>query len=299
MNTLFRGAGAVAGMNFLGSAALGSKSRGSKDYRFDLGCFTRPWRKLPLETAFDGIAAAGFSYVGLMVEREPEMVLRPTLAEEYRDIRKKLRDRGLVPVMALIRPDLSKPPKEAAKLLVPLMDVLQEIGIRYLLDLATWVKEYYGVYYEVMKWCADAARKHDQQIVVKPHIGKWETGEQLAEAVKAVGSEAYRICYDPGNILFYSYRRDHIARDAVRELEVCLPWVTAMCVKDCRTVGLEKGDVWISPGNGEVDFPGIFNLLKKARFQGPCVVETLGGKTPDEVNREATRTFVYLSRLTA
>jgi sugar phosphate isomerase/epimerase len=114
-----------------------------------------------------------------------------------------------------------------------------------------------------------------------------------------VNSPAYRICYDPGNIIFYSYRRDKVARDTVKELKICLEYVTAFIVKDGRTKGLEKPDVRVEPGKGDAQFPELFKMMKGVNYHGPCIVELLSGKTPEEVDASAARTYKYLKEQTA
>ncbi|MGQ9732225.1 MAG: hypothetical protein ACUVX8_13260, partial [Candidatus Zipacnadales bacterium] len=69
-------------------------------------------------------------------------------------------------------------------------------------------------------------------------------------------------------------------------------WVVAMCIKD-HTGGVH-GNVNIEPGTGEVDFEAVFDELFDAGFEGPCLVECLGGETLSEINESAKRTYDFL-----
>jgi sugar phosphate isomerase/epimerase len=300
MGRMLVGAGAVAGAG-AGLGGLVSSCGSGKGYEFTLGSFTRPWGKVPIERALDGMAEAGFPTVGLMVEREPQDALRPTMRQEYLDINKKILSRGMKPAMAMLRPDLSVPPAKAAEMLVPIMDVLVEMEVKYLLDLATWEEDHYDDYYGVMKAYAAEAEKRGQIIGVKPHIGKWETGETLLEAAQEVNSPAYGVCYDPGNILGYSYRRDKVARDTVEELKICIEHVNSFIVKDWKQRERVKGkpSARIHPGEGDAQFPKLFEMLKEVNYKGPCIVELLGGREPEEIDASAVRTYKYLKELTA
>ena len=70
-----------------------------------------------------------------------------------------------------------------------------------------------------------------------------------------------------------------------------------MCIKDCigsRVTG--DGNVNVTPGDGNVDFKTVFDVLLKAGLSGPCLIETLGGSSPEENNTEAIKAHEYLKQ---
>jgi sugar phosphate isomerase/epimerase len=103
--------------------------------------------------------------------------------------------------------------------------------------------------------------------------------EDLLRAVERFDHPNFGICYDPGNIYYYTGER------AEEDLPKVAEHVRAMCVKD--EVGGKHGEVMITPGTGVVDFGRIFSILSGVGFSGPCWVECVGGKTLAEVNAEA------------
>jgi len=106
---------------------------------------------------------------------------------------------------------------------------------------------------------------------------------------KKVNHQNFKICYDAGNLLYYA------GEDPLAHIKEIAPIVAGMCIKD--EVGGQRGDVMITPGDGDVDFYGVFAALREAGFAGPCVVECTSGTTLEEVNTEAKRAYQFISRV--
>jgi sugar phosphate isomerase/epimerase len=140
-----------------------------------------------------------------------------------------------------------------------------------------------------MKYYAETAQQYNLQVLLKPHGGISSSGSLCAEAVRRVGSENFRICYDPANIFYYD------GYDPVEELKIVIEYVKAMCVKDYHIIDSGKPDVLITPGDGKVNFPEVFRILKEGNFSRFCIIECLSGSTYDEINREAKRAYNYIS----
>jgi sugar phosphate isomerase/epimerase len=102
---------------------------------------------------------------------------------------------------------------------------------------------------------------------------------------------SFGLCYDPGNIYYYTGLK------AEEDLPKVAHQVRAMCIKD--ETGGKHGEVMLTPGTGLVDFAHIFSILSGAGFSGPCWVECLGGKTVDEINAEAKKTYEFISGIVA
>ena len=172
------------------------------------------------------------------------------------------------------------------------MEALKKLNCPLILVMGTNKPDLYPKYYELMKSYSDAAQQFDIQVVLKMHGGISSSGELCVEAVEKVGSDNFRICYDPGNSFYYD------GYDPVQELKDAAEYITAMCVKDYEPRENQKPDVMITPGDGEVDFEEIFKVLKEMNYKGPCIVECLSGETIEEIDMEAQRAFNYISALT-
>jgi sugar phosphate isomerase/epimerase len=152
--------------------------------------------------------------------------------------------------------------------------------------------ENFDAYRSLMRRLAPYAQEHGVTIAVKPHGGITTTGDDCLRVLQAVDHPAYRFCFDPGNLLHYANERPetHLAELA--------PYAVAMCIKD-ETGGL-RGSVNVTPGDGDVDFPAVFRILRDAGFQGPCIIETLAARdTPEAVDAEARRAHQFLTGVLA
>jgi len=136
---------------------------------------------------------------------------------------------------------------------------------------------------------APHAEQAGVRITLKPHGGITLTVEDLARAHREVGHRAFGICYDPGNLIYYTKG----ARRPETGIAAIAPAVSTVIIKDCVLRDGEP-DVMVTPGEGLVDFRRVLGGLVDAGFQGPLYVECVGGKSPDEIdaNLRATRTFV-------
>jgi len=257
--------------------------------KIQLGCLNRPWYSMSLERAIDGIKSAGFENIGLFPHGQELKLTFDTGVKDYQSAQKLLLERNLKLIMTSPRMDLSKPPKKITEDHIPIMKTLQEIGCPFILIMGTNKKELYSKYIEIIKYYADAAQQYNIQIVMKPHGGMSSSGALCAETVQKVGSENFRICYDPANIFYYD------GYDPVKELKNVVEYVTALIAKDYRPRESKKPDVLITPGDGEINFEEIFSILKNSGFSGPCLIECVSGSTPDEIDREANRAFNYIS----
>ncbi len=140
-----------------------------------------------------------------------------------------------------------------------------------------------------------AARRAERRgvtIVLKPHGGIAGTGEDLALLVERIGSPAVRVCYDPGNVVYYEGVRPEPDLPGVVDL------VRAICIKDHRG-GLAAVD-FPTPGDGDIDHRAIFRTLWEAGFAGPCLIERIDGlNSPEEVDRELARGRAHLEGVIA
>lgn len=268
-----------------------------------LGCFARPWAAFDFEDSLHGIASAGFDYfgfLGLNHDQPPVRADGSADTEAEASVVAALKRIGLSPSILVSTVLLDAPKDAGLARLHGLVDQAVRMNIEIILEQGHGRAENYDKYFDLMSSAAPYAAEHGVTIAVKPHGGLTTTGADCLATVRRVNHPGYRLCYDPGNLLYYA------GEDPVRALEFLAPYVVAMCIKD--EVGGQAGSVSVSPGDGDVDFPAIFRMLNDHGFAGPSIVETLGaggssasgdpGEGRDtlvDVNREAVRAHNYLN----
>lgn len=133
-----------------------------------------------------------------------------------------------------------------------------------------------------------ALEENGLTLVLETH-GEHGTGAILSELVTLIGSERVKVCYDTANVVFYGRVKP--------EEDICA------CMENLRYIHLkDKGgapDVWDFPalGEGWINFPAVFEELKKADNQSPFSIEiefTPAGASLDEVNRAVRVSGEYL-----
>ena len=256
-----------------------------------IGCINRPWTQCELGEALAGIAAAGFRTCALMLQQGKFTVTADTTPDELEAVRAELDRAGLELQMVLSPMDLAAPTDQVVARFGKAMANAVSLGARYMLTGGTMDEALYEKFYEVARAVCDAAVAHDLEIVLKPHGGCSATADELLVAAEEIDRPNFSICYDPGNIYYYTGQR------AEDDLPRVVDYVSCMCVKDER--GGKQGEVMITPGTGVVDFVSIFRTLADARFDGPCWVECLGGETLDQINAEAVKAKQFLDGVLA
>lgn len=271
--------------------------------RSQLGAMTLPYLRWSFDRALEGIARAGFHYVGIRPGHADGPLLpdKPT-ADDYRALRHRIDGHGLTPVLMFAH----RPAGDPAESLRRDVDTIAELGIPLLLIIPispapkfaderlsemiwfTQVEEWFRMIVPAVR----RAERRGVTLVLKPHGGIAGAGEDLALIVERLGSPAVRVCYDPGNVVYYEGVRPEMDLPAVADL------VRAVCVKDHRG-GQGVGD-FPTPGDGDIDHRVIFRALRDAGFTGPCLIERIDGLTaPEEVDRELARGRAYLERVMA
>ena len=253
----------------------------------------RPWNKLAGEEALAGIAAAGFKYYGVLGHRELEITGAKS-AEDADAVAAHIRQHGLEPRVVASSTPLTGSEDEALAHIERLIDNAKRVGISVLIEMGTSKAELFEKYFAVMRRAAGYAQEQGVVIAMKPHGGLSTTSDDCVKAIKMVNHPGFRLCFDPGNLLYYAGERPETTLDKLAPLSV------AMCIKDEMGGNGPNRSVNVTPGDGDVDFPAVFRGLKEHGFAGkPAIIETLGGETLDEVNREAKRAHHYLTELLA
>lgn len=289
---------ALTRREFIGALATGVASgcAGAADRRgWAIGCYTRPWAKEDYRVALDGIAGAGYRHAGLMLAKgnpKPGLVVSvDTPTEEAAKIGAEAKARGLS-VVSIYGGDFRAAESVEAGIagLRRLIDNCVACGCPSLLLGGTGKAEAQEAYYKVVSECCAYAAEKRVEMVLKPHGGLNATGPQVGDLVRKVNHPAFRVWFDPANILYYSDG----GRDPAEDAASVAGLVTGMCVKDYAA----PKNVSVTPGDGQVDFRAVVAKLREGGFAGgPLVVECLKPAEGAELVSEARRARLFVEEL--
>ncbi|NLG49606.1 MAG: sugar phosphate isomerase/epimerase [Chloroflexi bacterium] len=256
-----------------------------------IGCLTRPYGTLlPFAEMCQHIAAAGYTDVGLGVG----VVTSESTREQVLAVRQAALDAGVAPSMLLAGSKIAEGLEKAEEDYARLIDNTALVGARWILELGTNRHDLRADYIELMRRMSPRAEQAGVGITMKPHGGITLTAQDLLDIHGQVNHPAFGICYDPGNIIYYTKgeMRPETGLDAIA------PLVTTGIIKDCK---LENGepDVMITPGEGLVDFRAVLAGLVQGGFRGPLYLECVGGKTVAEIDADIRRTLPFVRGILA
>ncbi|MGW0734383.1 TIM barrel protein [Streptomyces sp. NPDC002851] len=255
-----------------------------------LACTVRPWAQFPLERALSGIRTAGYDAVALPVHGVTEVITPDTAAPRAEEIAAVIRDHGLDLVILSHAADLDRDDDAALAALRRQLDHCARLGVATLVDMGCPEPAQGDRYLRLIETAAPYAAAHGVTIAVKPHGGLTRTAADTLSVVERVGHEAFRACWDPGNLVHYG------GEPPARGLAELAPYIAAVGVRDHPDRGRHRADTTgamppaITPGDGIVDFTGLFRTLRAHGFTGPSAVESvtrLG--TVEELDSEADR----------
>jgi sugar phosphate isomerase/epimerase len=244
-----------------------------------------------LDAALAGIKEAGYTFMGLLTPMLGEAFLAADVDADYLPgLKKRITDSGLKATMGALRPNFEVPQEEMVQQIRRQIDHAQFLNLEWLLTFGADKAENFSRYYKAMTDAADYAQERKIKLVLKPHGGASGASAEIVRCLKEVNRPNFKIWYDAGNIICYT------GKDPVEELKPIVQYVTGFCAKDCPG---KTGDVMIEFGTGKVDFRGVYEELKKARFNGPTFVEGAGGRTLAEVTASARTNRVFLENIFA
>ncbi len=258
--------------------------------KYTIGCTTRPYGSLTFSEACEHIAAAGYTDVAVFANAGQVPVNADSTDVEIAETRKASAAAGLTPSLLIGSTKLNLGLKAAIDDYKRLIDNAAALGTKWLLDCGTGNEAYYADYFELMRRAALHAAEVGINITMKPHGGISLTIQDLIDAAGKVNHPAFGICYDPGNIIYYTQGELRPETD----IATVAPKVTTTIIKDCV---VEDGvsDVMVTPGEGLVDFETVLGGLVTGGFDGPLYVECVGGETVDEINSNTKATLKFVS----
>lgn len=254
-----------------------------------IGCTTRPYSSLSFEEACEHISAAGYTDVAVFSNKGKVPVRSDSTSEEIAKARKAAANAGLVPSMLIGRTQLNLGLEQAIDDYKRLIDNTAQLGTKWLLDCGTSNEDYFEDYYELMRQVSPHASQLGVNITMKPHGGISLTVDELVKAYNEVNHPAFGICYDPGNIIYYTKGE----RMPEENIDKVAPLVSTGIIKDC-VIEDEKPDVMVTPGEGLVDFEKVLSGLVDGGFDGPLYVECVGGKELDKIDQNVKSTLTFV-----
>ena len=254
-----------------------------------LGATTRPCNMLSVEEAFDHIAAAGFKHVALFRHKGDRPIGADSTPADVSRVRRLADERGLTISMLLSGMGVEGDFDAAVEAYCRVLDNAAALGASWVLDCGCMSPEKTPEYIRRMARAAEHAASAGVRITLKPHGGLGLTAKGLLDTWRAVNHPAFTLCYDPGNIIYYTAGELRPEPD-VRELA---SHVSTVIIKDCTVSPEGKPDVQVTPGDGLVDFPTVLGTLRAAGFSGPCYLECVGSKTFPEIDRDLAFSLGY------
>jgi len=258
-----------------------------------MGCYTRVFDQFDYPVALDGIAEAGFKYVGFMTTRSSHgpMIKPEATPEQVQALHEQARRRGLSVLSVYGEFSVSESHEAGIRELKELIDHTARCQCPNLLLGGTTDESLYESYYRAVRACCEYAATQGIGLTIKPHGGQNATGPQCRKAIERVGQANFRLWYDPGNILYYSDGK----QDPVADAATVNGLVVGMSVKDF----LPPKEVLVNIGEGKVDFPAVLARLKKGGFtHGPLIVECVRRGSLESVKAAAKQARVFLEKLT-
>jgi sugar phosphate isomerase/epimerase len=268
---------------------------GRKGVHWPIGCFNRPWdekKDMGLDTALDGIKAAGYKIVGLLRRGPKEPLSAADATPEYLQmLKKRIADRGLTVNMTALRTKNDLPVEAQIQDMRKQIDNARVLGAEFGLTFGVNAPKDFANYYQLMRDAAPYAEEKGLKIVLKPHGGASGAAEEIERCLKEVNQPNFKIWFDAGNIIYYT------GKDPVEQLKPIVQYVTGFCAKDCDKKG---GSVLLEFGAGKVNFRAVFTELKQAGYQGPVMVECIApAATAEAATENARKNREYLNRLFA
>lgn len=256
---------------------------------------TLPYSHLPFERALQGLAAAGYRYVGFGLRHEGEYV--PPLdapPEEWDRVAALCERYGLKPMTIFARAGVKDAGQtREIEIYRRELDQLARIGIPYITGAGVWgyrsfpdvpltaeeMAERHRAFVQAMQVVGEHAAQRGVTIALKPHTGDTATAPILLQTLAEIDRPAVKAFYDPGNVRFYE------GLDPAEDILAIKGDMPLLCAKDHR--GARAVSDFPVPGEGEVNFPAIFAHLRSIGFDGAITVERIDGPdNPSELTAE-------------
>ena len=275
----------------------------------ELSCNTLNYAEFPFQRALDGIARAGFKFVGLGATHDkvrfPHLGMNET---EIAAVRNQIESAGLR-ANACLCFAIEIGPDESVDAFKRELDVLAALGISRAIIGGPWYYKKWPTEIEApdawqqrcARWyaCMDKILPHAEKlgvvVTVKPHTGLVAHSGRVREVLQRLPSAALRICWDAGNVSFY----EGVCPDP--GLEKIANSISAVCLKDHK--GPRANPVFPPLGEGNVDHDEFFAILARRGFRDVMMIERLGireSESPlsaEQLDKRGAKTIAFLTPL--
>ncbi|WHY83882.1 sugar phosphate isomerase/epimerase family protein [Neobacillus novalis] len=250
-----------------------------------------------LEDAVKGARKAGFTQMELAAVKDHTAHVLPEMSTNERNrVKELLRDYGMKCVGIGAHSNVMN--EEGIANLLKSIDLAVEFDCNYIIT-ATGDAHNDLVVIEDEKVLAanlepiiEKCAKLGKLLVLETHGNNFPTGASLKKLTQSLNNRV-KINYDTANVIFYGNTLPY------QDLEASIDYVEFIHLKDKLGIYNE----WNFPaiGDGDLDFPKLFGILKKANYKGPISVEIeftpSGPANLEEVNQSVKRSYSYLSKL--
>jgi sugar phosphate isomerase/epimerase len=263
---------------------------------------TLPYANFSLERALEGIARAGYRYIGFGLAHGGNDYPDENDVGTIGYLHALFAKYDLQPLLLMSNAQFKiDQPIERAR---QRMQMAKALGIKEILTIGTQsyrtfpsvpvtdeeMKRLNAAYTERYKSIAEEAAALDLVITIKPHTGNTATAAHMLETLQQIDSPHVRGCYDPGNVQFYE------GISAAVDFPEIAERTYSLIAKDHR--GSRANRDFPIPGTGDVDFSSIFAALKKVEFDGNVFVERVDGPTvPELIDQRIAESRIRLEHL--
>jgi L-ribulose-5-phosphate 3-epimerase len=249
-----------------------------------------------LEDAVKGASEAGFTKIELAAVPHTPHVLPDMSAQELDDIKGLLQEYGMTVVGIGAHSNVMT--EEGVTNLLKGIDLAVEFNCQYVITATgdahndTDVIEDENVLAKNLLPIIEKCEKLGKQLVLETHGNNFPTGVSLKKLCKLL-DDRVKINYDTANVVFYGNSLPY------EDLEASADYVEFIHLKD----KLGAYNEWNFPaiGDGELDFPRMFETLKRANYQEPISIEIeftpAGPANLEEVNESVKKSFNYLASI--
>ena len=257
---------------------------------------TNSYHTYGLEAALEGIAAAGYRFVELTAVRGwTEHVPLDADARSLGKIQRMLNQLALIPVSLSGHSDLTT--KDGLEDGLLALDLCERMGID-LMNTAIGGHSSHDedgdAFMSNIGVLADAAAARNIMLGIEIHGDITSSGKKAIPLIQKINHPNVRINYDTANIEFYDK-----GTKAEDDLAETVPYLVHAHFKD--HIGGARQWNFPAPGEGEINFARLLDILDKGGYTGPISVEIEFAEGPwpplAEVNRAMHSAYQHLTSL--
>lgn len=186
---------------------------------------------------------------------------------ELEAVRKRLADHGLSATSLQARFDVAG--ADAVDVMKPQLEACAALGAKICFSSVKAGDLDREMVWQRLRQIGDVAGGLGVTLALETHPDLMTNGDVARESITAINHAHVKVNFDTANIYFYNQ-----GCTAVGELEKIIDHVAALHLKD--TAGGYQDWNFPALGTGVVDFPKVFEMLRKAGFNGPCTMELEG-----------------------